>query len=80
MKAATLKKEIHLAVDTIKDNEILEIVYTILRKASEEANKHPDFWDKLSEEQQALIDQSIKEVTEGKVSLHHQVMKKLRKK
>ncbi len=80
MKAATLKKEIHLAVDSTKDNEILEVVYTILRKASEEAAKHGDFWDELSKEQQTLIDQAIKEVDEGKVSPHHQVMKKLRKK
>lgn len=36
MKTSTLKKEIHQAIDDTKDNEILEAVYTILRKSARE--------------------------------------------
>jgi putative addiction module component (TIGR02574 family) len=32
MKTATLKKEIYHAIDNTKDNEILEAVYTILKR------------------------------------------------
>lgn len=32
MKTATLKKEIYHAIDNTKDTEILEAVYTILRR------------------------------------------------
>ena len=32
MKTSTLKKEIYHAIDHTKDNEILEAVYTILRR------------------------------------------------
>ena len=33
MKTATLKKEIYHAIDNTKDTEILEAVYTILRRS-----------------------------------------------
>jgi putative addiction module component (TIGR02574 family) len=32
MKTSALKKEIYQAIDNIKDNEILEAVYTILKR------------------------------------------------
>ena len=32
MKTSTLKKEIYQAIDNTKDNEILEAVYTILKR------------------------------------------------
>lgn len=32
MKTSTLKKEIYQAIDSTKDNEILEAVYTILKR------------------------------------------------
>jgi putative addiction module component (TIGR02574 family) len=50
MKTATLKKEIHQAIDHTKDNEILEAVHTILRKAAKE------------EEQITLSSEDIKEL------------------
>ena len=34
MKAATLKKELHLAIDRIDDEKLLEAVYVILNKSS----------------------------------------------
>ncbi len=39
MKTSALKKEIHQAIDDTKDNEILEAVHTILRKASKEEDE-----------------------------------------
>ncbi len=54
---------------------VLSVVETFAKEG-----KHRDFWDELSKEQQSLIDEAIKEVEEGKVTPHHIVMKKLRKK
>ncbi len=51
MKTSTLKKEIHLAIDHTKDNEILEAVYTILRKSAKD-----------EEEQITLSAEDIKEL------------------
>ena len=34
MKTSTLKKEIYQAIDNTKDNEILEAVYTILKRTA----------------------------------------------
>ena len=54
MKTKALKKELHVAIDSTTDNEILEAVYTILRKnngeeyeLSEKEKKELDYLHKL---------------------------------
>jgi TRAP-type C4-dicarboxylate transport system substrate-binding protein len=44
------------------------------------SKKQKDFWDELSNQQQALINKAIKEADEGKLTSHEAAMKKLRKK
>lgn len=38
MKTSVLKKEIHDAIDNTEDNDILEAVFTILKKAAVESD------------------------------------------
>ena len=59
MNTKTLKKELHVAIDSATDNEILEAVYTILRKNSGE-----DY--ELNEKEKKELDHLHKLHKEGK--------------
>ena len=65
MKATILRKEIHQAVDNTKDNEILEAVYTILKKASEEDHGH-----ELTPAQKRDLDKRLADHKAGKLKYY----------
>lgn len=79
MKTSTLKKEIHLAIDHTKDNEILEAVYTILRKATKDEE---DEQITLSAEDVKELDRRWNNYKSGKSKTHtlEDTKKEIRKK
>ena len=65
MKTTLLKKEIHQAIDTVNDSEILKAVYTILKKSSEEKSD-----SLLTEEQKAELDKTLTDHKAGKLKYY----------
>jgi len=67
MKTSVLKKEIHQAIDDTKDNEILEAVYTILRKASREEVEE---LEELSAAKKKELDKRLADHKAGKLKYY----------
>lgn len=66
MKTSTLKKEIYQAIDNTKDNEILEAVYTILKRTvvdEEEASE-------LTTAQKKELDKRLADHKAGKLKYY----------
>lgn len=63
MKSEKLKKEIHQAIDVVNDNEILQVVYTILKKCSEEDIE-------LTEVQKKELDKRLADHKKGKLKYY----------
>ncbi|HET6992743.1 MAG TPA: hypothetical protein VFJ43_15520 [Bacteroidia bacterium] len=58
MKASALKKEIHLAIDRIDDEKLLEAVYVILNKSAHDyyltAEQEKELYKRLDEDDKGL--------------------------
>ena len=65
----SVKKQIDIA-----DEKSLKMVQAMLR-----AEEEHDWWDDLSEGAKASIEQGLKDADEGKLTPHHEVMKKYKK-
>jgi predicted transcriptional regulator len=73
--AETIDKEIfnYLPRLNIKQKRtVLKVVKTFMEDQQ-------DWWDEISQEQQAAIDKSLAEMRAGKLTPHDEVMKKYRK-
>jgi putative addiction module component (TIGR02574 family) len=66
MKTSTLKKEIYQAIDNTKDNEILEAVYTILKRTIIEENEV----EELSAVQKKELDKRLADHKFGKLKYY----------
>jgi|GEM_PF-2118323 putative addiction module component (TIGR02574 family) len=66
MKTATLKKEIYHAIDNTKDNEILEAVYTILRRTIVEEEEPTE----LTTTQKKELDKRLADHKAGKLKYY----------
>lgn len=74
MKGVTrLRKEVKRYIDTA-DEKVVKMIHAML-----EVEQESDWWDELSEEAKASIDQGLKDVQAGRVIPHDVVMKKYRK-
>lgn len=69
----TLRKEVKRYIDTA-DEKVVKMIHAML-----EVEQESDWWDELSEEAKASIDQGLKDVQAGRVIPHDVVMKKYRK-
>ena len=65
MTKATLKKEIHQAIDSIEDNEILKVVHVILKRSAEE-----DSDSMLTDVQKAELDKTLADHKAGKLKYY----------
>ncbi len=74
--AKKLREQLHQYIDQM-DERFLKVVHAMVEAYSAEEK---DFWDELSEEQKAQIEQSRKEHREGKGIPHKDVMDEFRKK
>lgn len=71
MKEVTrLRKEVKRYIDTADEKEV-KMIHAML-----EVEQEIDWWDELSEEARASIDQGLKDVQAGRVIPHDVVMKK----
>ena len=66
MKTAPLKKEIYHAIDNTKDNEILEAVYTILRRTMVEEEEPTE----LTATQKKELDKRLADHKAGKLKYY----------
>ncbi|MFT4153473.1 hypothetical protein [Parafilimonas sp.] len=73
--AKSLDEEIirHLPqLNTKQKKTVLTVVKTFMEEQK-------DWWEKIGEEQQKMIDKALEEVKEGKLTAHEEVMKKYQK-
>ena len=72
-EVSALRKEVKRYIDTA-DEKVEKMIHAML-----EVEQESDWWDALSEEAKASIDQGLKEARSGNVIPHEVVMKKYRK-
>ncbi|MES2591593.1 MAG: hypothetical protein V4608_06890 [Bacteroidota bacterium] len=75
MSTTELKYNLFKVIDSINDNKALKDIYSFITKKAD-----VDFWDELSDEQRAAIEESIAELDNGKGIPHEQVMKEIKAK
>ncbi len=73
MSAIETKSAIHQLVDEINDEQFLQAVYVILEQ---KATPEPDFWDNLTQPQQAAIKNGIVDADNGRLKPYQQVLNK----
>lgn len=76
MNVIELKSNLHHLIDKINDKSILNAVRTILSKQVE---KSADWWDTISNEERAEIEQGLAEADQGEVIPHEEIMAKYKK-
>ena len=64
MTTKALKREIYHAIDNTKDNEILEVVYTLLRRSIEEESTE------LTSKQKKELDKRLADHKAGKLKYY----------
>jgi predicted transcriptional regulator len=76
MDVIELRTDLHNMIDKISDSNILNAVKTLL---SGKAAKQADWWDTISEEERAEIEQGLAEADRGELIPHEEVMAKYKK-
>lgn len=75
MSTVELKYNLFKVIDSINDSKTLKDIYSFISKKSD-----VDFWDELSDEQKAEIEDSIAELDRGEGLSHEQVMQEIKAK
>ena len=73
MDTLTLKSELHILIDHLQDEEVLKAVKTLLGRS---INIENDFWNELSEEDKAGIEEGIADIEAGRVHTYEEVFSK----
>ena len=76
MDVIELRLDLHNMIDKISDSNILNAVKILL---SEKTAGHVDWWDTISEEERAEIEQGLAEADRGELIPHEEVMAKYKK-
>ena len=76
MNVIELRSDLHNMIDKITDSNILNAVKTLL---SERTATQTDWWDIISDEERAEIEQGLAEADRGEVISHEEVMAKYKK-
>jgi predicted transcriptional regulator len=76
MDVIELRADLHNMIDKISDSNILNAVKTLL---SGKTTKQADWWDTISEEERAEIEQGLAEADRGELIPHEEVMAKYKK-
>ncbi len=76
MDIVELRTDLHNMIDKISDSNVLNAVKTLL---SGKAAAQTDWWDTISNEEKAEIEQGLAEADRGEVIPHEEVMKKYEK-
>ncbi|MBS3772348.1 MAG: hypothetical protein V5A47_11245 [Bacteroidales bacterium] len=76
MDVKELRADLHNMIDKISDRNVLNAVKTLLSGKTETKT---DWWDTISEEERAEIEQGLAEADRGEVTPHEEVMEKYKK-
>lgn len=76
MDVIELRTDLHNMIDKISDSNILSAVKTLL---SGKTAAQTDWWDTISDEERAEIEQGLAEADRGEVIPHEEVMEKYKK-
>ena len=77
MATYTLRYTIHKLIENIEDETILLDVLKLLEKKTEIEKK--DWWDLISEEEKAAIEEGIAQADRGEIIPHEEVMAKYKR-
>ena len=77
MSTAELKSNLFKLIDSINDSKTLQSIYTLIKN---KGVSEVDFWDELSDEQKAEIEESIAELDRGEGIPHEEVMARIKAK
>lgn len=75
MSTAELKSNLYKLIDSINDSKTLQSIYTLI---SNKGVSEVDFWDELSDEQKAEIEESIAQADRGELIPHEEVMARIK--
>jgi hypothetical protein len=78
MSILELKEKFHHLIDVVEDDLLLQETYNILEEGSSKGNQD-DIIDKLTENQQARLSDSLQQMGEGKVITHQKLSEKIQK-
>jgi predicted transcriptional regulator len=76
MDVTELRSDLHNMIDKITDSDVLHAVKTLL---SQRTASQIDWWDVISDEERAEIEQGLAEADRGEVISHEEVMAKYKK-
>lgn len=76
MSTAELKLRLYRLIDSTEDTSLLKKIYSSISKTL--SKEDVDFWDELSNEQKAEIEESIAQADKGELIPHEQVMKEIK--
>jgi len=76
MDVIELRTDLHNMIDKITDRDILNAVKTILKGKTARQN---DWWETLSDEERAEIEEGVSQADSGEVIPHEEVMEKYSK-
>jgi predicted transcriptional regulator len=76
MDVIELRTDLHNIIDKISDSNVLLALKTLL---SGKTTKQADWWDTISVEEKAEIEQGLAEADKGELIPHEEVMKKYKK-
>lgn len=77
MDVIELRADLHNMIDKITDSNVLNAVKTLLKAKT--TRQQVDWWDTISEEERAEIEQGIAEADRGELIPHEEVMAKYKK-
>jgi len=76
MDIVELRTDLHNMIDKISDSNVLNAVKTLL---AGKTGTQEDWWDTISDEERAEIEQGLAEADRGELIPHEEVMKKYEK-
>ena len=76
MDVIELKTDLHKMIDNITDSNILMAIKILL---SSKSTSKTDWWDTISKEELAEIEQGLAQIERGEVISHDEVMEKYKK-
>jgi len=76
MDVIELRTDLHNMIDKITESEVLNAVKTLLKGKTA---RQDDWWDTISDEERAEIEEGVSEADRGEVVPHEEVMEKYSK-
>ena len=77
MSTAELKYNLVKLIESINDSQTLQAIYTLLSKKTE---TEIDFWNELSDEEKAGIEEGLAQIERGETIPHEEVMAEIKRK